>query len=65
MLGTLVWSVYGSLTMFDTLLTTFVLLALNTVYTATEKIFATAEWLLTGLCLGLGVLDGKDRSQPG
>lgn len=56
MLGTLLWSVYSSLTMFDTLLTTFVLLCLNSIYLASLKRSAATNWLVTGVLLGLGVI---------
>jgi 4-amino-4-deoxy-L-arabinose transferase-like glycosyltransferase len=56
MLGALVWSVYSSLTMFDTLLTTFVLLSLHSVYAASQAESPLRNWLAAGVFLGLGIL---------
>jgi len=56
MLGTFIWSIYSSLTMFDTLLTTLVLLCLHSIHAASRHKSATRNWLPTGLFLGLGIL---------
>lgn len=56
MLGAVSWSVFSSLTMFDTLLTTCVLLSLHSIYSASQKQSSLMYWLVTGLYLGLGIL---------
>jgi len=56
MLGMLIWSLYSSLTMFDTLLTTFVLLCLMSIFSAAKHQQPLKKWLQTGLFLGLGIL---------
>lgn len=56
LLGTLVWSLYSSLTMFDTLLTTFVLLSLCSIFTAAQQNTSFLRWLRVGLFVGLGIL---------
>jgi len=56
MLGMLIWSLYSSLTMFDTLLTTFVLLCLMSIYSAAKLQQPVWKWLQAGFFLGLGIL---------
>ncbi|MCG6929890.1 MAG: glycosyltransferase family 39 protein [Desulfofustis sp.] len=56
MLGALIWSVYSTFTMFDTLLTGCVLLSMHSVYSASLKRWAPFSWMLAGLFIGLGIL---------
>lgn len=55
LLGTFVWSLYSSLTMFDTLLTFFVLSALITILKA-SKSKSKWPWVGLSLSIGLGIL---------
>ncbi|MGW8195654.1 MAG: ArnT family glycosyltransferase [Desulforhopalus sp.] len=55
LVGTLIWIVFSSLTMFDTLLTFFSLLALDGVLSATRT-FTIFPWVRLGLATGLGIL---------
>jgi 4-amino-4-deoxy-L-arabinose transferase-like glycosyltransferase len=54
-LGTLVWTVFSSLTMFDTLLTFFSLLALYSVFSASTK-KSILPWFGLSLAIGMGIL---------
>ena len=55
LLGTFVWSLYSSLTMFDTLLTFFVLSALISILQASKN-QSNWPWVCLSLSIGLGIL---------
>ncbi len=55
LLGTFIWSLYSTLTMFDTLLTFISLLALLCLL-ATQRSTSVFPWLGLGLTIGLGIL---------
>jgi len=55
LLGTFVWSLYGSLTMFDTLLTFISLLSLISILEARRKT-TISPWFCLSLTIGLGIL---------
>ncbi len=55
LLGTLIWSLYTSLTMFDALLTFFCLIALNCILEAKMQ-RSMLSWIGLSIAIGLGIL---------
>jgi 4-amino-4-deoxy-L-arabinose transferase-like glycosyltransferase len=55
LLGSIIWTIYGSLTMFDTLLTFFSLLGLICILKA-QKRNSILPWIGLSLSIGLGIL---------
>lgn len=56
MIGSIVWSLFSSLTMFDALLTAIILFCLLCIHKASDRLDKRRPWLLLGLGIGLGLL---------